>query len=91
MESRIWNNICISSSEAAQASLLLIAFNFPLKQCLFLNKRLIEEGSVCPVIYTRVLPPFRSEARCTHVLTPEMFEFSTSRNIAADHQSLQLN
>lgn len=91
MESRIWNNICISSSEAAQASLLLIAFNFPLKLCLFLNKRLIEEGSVCRVIYTRVLPPFHSEVRCTHVPTPEMFEFSSSRKIAADHQSLQLN
>ena len=70
----------------------LMAFNFPLKQCLFPNKRLIqEESSVCRVIYTQMLPPFLSGARCIRDPTPEPLAFSSSRKIAAGHQSLPLN
>lgn len=49
---------------------LLIAFNFPLKQCPFLNKRLIEVGSARRIICTWVVPPFHSETCCTHSPTP---------------------
>lgn len=96
MEGSLWNlefGIIFASQaqKPPRQACLLIAFNFPLKQCLFLNKRLIQEGSVCPVIYTPVLPPSHSEARRIHVPTPETFAFSSSRKIAAGHRSLQLN
>lgn len=96
MEESLWNpefGMIFASwaQKPSRRACLLIAFNFPLKQCLFLNKRLIEEGSVCRVIYAQVLPPLLSEAHCKLVPTPEMFGFSFSRKIAAGHQSLQLN
>lgn len=96
MEGSLWNlefGIIFASQaqKPPRQACLLIAFNFPLKQCLFLNKRLIQEGSVCRVIYTQLLPPFHSEASCVHVPTPETSAFSSSRKIASGHQSLQLN
>ena len=52
MERSLWNpeSGIIFASQAQKTprqACLLIDFNFPLKQCLLLNKRLIEEGSVC--------------------------------------------
>ena len=96
MEGSLWNpefGIIFASQaqKLPRQACLLIAFNFPLKQGLFLNKRLIEEGSVCRVIYIQVLPPVRSETRRTHVPTLETFAFSSPRKIAAGHESLRLN
>lgn len=52
MERSLWNpefGIIFASQaqKPPRQACLLIAFNFPLKQCLLLNKRLIEKGSVC--------------------------------------------
>lgn len=80
MERSLWNpefGIIFASQaqKPPRQACLLIAFNFPLKQCLLLNKRLIEEGSVCRVIYTQVLPPFIQECGA-HTSPPLRRSFS---------------